>query len=98
MNVSWVKMTLEEAKGFVISYTVRYDVIESRRRRTVRLEVVEPDSSYKIIGDFGLTESYSITVSASTIAGEGIESAPIIVQGTYSLLCKDHVIMYYWFR
>lgn len=82
MNVSWVKVTLEEARGFVKSYTVRYDSIELRRKRAVRLEVVESDNSYKVIGGLGLTESYSITVSASTSAGEGAESTPIIFQGT----------------
>ena len=84
MNVSWAKITLEEARGFVTGYTVRYNSIESRLRRALRLEVVEPDSSYKIIGNLAVTESYSITVSASTIAGEGIESAPFFLQGIHS--------------
>lgn len=74
-------MTLEEARGFVTGYTVRYDSIESRRRRALKLEFVEPDSTYKVIGNLGLTESYSVTVSASTTAGEGIESTPFFLQG-----------------
>ena len=90
MNVSWVKLTLEEARGFVTGYTVRYDSIESRR---TRLEVVDPDSSYKVIGDLALTESYSISVSASTIAGEGTGSAPIIFQGTYGSLSIDFYVI-----
>lgn len=81
MNISWVKLTLEEARGFVTGYTVRYDVLETRRRRDVRLEVVNPDSSYKVIGGLGFTESYSITVSASTSIGEGIGSLSILSHG-----------------
>lgn len=80
MNVTWVKLTLEEARGFVTHYTIRYDTIALRRRRAVRMEVVDQDSSHALIG-LGFTESYSITVSASTIAGEGIASEPILVYG-----------------
>ena len=94
MNVSWVKLTLEEARGFVTGYTARYDSIESRR---TRLEVVDPDSSYKVIGDLALTESYSISVSASTIAGEGTGSAPIIFQGMYGSLSLCHNYINFFF-
>lgn len=81
MNISWVKLTLEEARGFVTSYTIRYDTLETRRKRAVVMEVVHPDSSYKVIGGLGVTETYSITVSASTSAGEGIESTPFSISG-----------------
>ncbi len=80
MNVSWVKLTLEEARGFITGYMVAYDTMELRRRRAVRMEVVSPDSS---IGGLGFTESYSITVSASTVAGQGISSFPIVSHGEY---------------
>jgi len=81
MNVSWVKLTLEEARGFVTGYTVRYDTLESRGRRAVRIEAVHPDSSYKVIGGLGFTESYSITVSASTVVGEGMSSSAVLSPG-----------------
>ena len=81
LNISWEKMSLEEARGFVTGYTIRYDSIERRRRRAVTVEAVDPDSFHKVIGGLQLTESYSITVSASTSAGEGVESAPVILEG-----------------
>ena len=81
MNVTWVKLTLEEARGFVTGYTIRYDTIALRRRRAVRMEVVDQEDSYAVIGGLGFTESYSITVSASSTAGEGIASEPILVYG-----------------
>ena len=84
MNVSWVKLTLEEARGFVTGYAVSYDAVELRRKkRELRREIVHPDSGYKVIGGLGFTESYSITVSASTSAGEGIASRPVVVRGMY---------------
>ena len=85
VNVSWVPLTLEEARGFISYYTVRYDSVSSRRRRAVRTEVVDPESSYKVIGGVGITESYSITVSASTSAGEGISSPTFILTGKHKL-------------
>ena len=81
MNVSWVKLTLEEARGFVAGYTINYDSQEACKRREARVEVVHPDSSYKVISGLMFTESYSVTMSASTSAGEGIISSPIISHG-----------------
>ncbi len=43
--------------------------------------MIHPDSSYKVIGGLGFTESYSITVSASTSVGEGISSVTILAHG-----------------
>ncbi len=74
MNVSWEKLSLEEARGYITGYTIRYDTIGTRNKRNVRMEVVDPDSLYKVIGDLGFTESYSVTVSANTAVGEGISS------------------------
>ena len=81
VNISWVKLTLDEARGFVTLYTIRYDSVGSRNKRAVKIEVAGPESSYKVIGGVGITESYSVTVSASTSAGEGIIGTPVIVSG-----------------
>ena len=81
MNVSWEKLTLEEARGFLTFYTITYATLESRRRRDVRMEMVHPDSSYRVIGGLGYTESYSVTVSASTSVGEGVSSIAILSRG-----------------
>ena len=80
MNISWEKLTLEEARGFLTDYTITYATLESRPRRDVRMEMVHPDSSYKVIGGLGYTESYSVTVSASTSVG-GVSSVAILSQG-----------------
>ena len=63
------------------------------------MEVAHSDSSYKVIGDLGFTESYSLTISARTIAGEGIRSSPIISPGkqaiSYSGSIKgSHIVIY----
>ena len=45
------------------------------------MQYVSAESSSAVIGGLDLTTSYSITVSASTSAGEGVISAPITVDG-----------------
>ena len=87
MNVSWAKMTLLEAKGSPTSYNIRYEAVASRTRRAAEIEAVDPDSSFKVIGGLGYTQSYLISVSASTAAGEGPSSAPILAEGVYIKEC-----------
>ena len=81
MNITWVKLSLEEARGVVTGYTVSYDTLDSRQRKETMLELAEPENSYKVIGGLGFTNSYSIRVSASTAVGQGTSSPPIIVNG-----------------
>ena len=81
MNVTWTKLTLEEARGVITAYTVTYEVVDSRRRKDVMEEVGEPEDSFKVVGGLGFTSSYLVMVSASTIAGQGISSSAISVQG-----------------
>ncbi len=88
MNVSWVKLTLEEARGFVTGYTISIDTLETRRKRAVRMEMIHPDSSNKLIGGLGFTESYSVTVSARTTAGDGISSSAILLYGKHCSLVQ----------
>ena len=83
MNVTWTKLTLEDARGFITAYTVTYEMVGLRRRKEVMEEISEPENSYKVVGGLGFTTSYSVMVSASTIAGQGISSSAITVQGKH---------------
>ncbi len=86
MNVTWEKLTLEEARGFITGYKITYDLLEARRRRDVTVEVVDPENSFKIITGLGFTESYSVTVSASTAAGDGINSVTVLSHGKIQMI------------
>lgn len=81
MNITWIKLSLEEARGFITGYTVLYNTLNSRRKKEAVIEFIDPEGSYKVISGLGFTTSYSVTVSASTTAGQGISSPPIIVDG-----------------
>ena len=83
MNVTWVKLTLEEARGFTTAYVLTYETLDSRRRNEVIEEIIQPEDSNKVVGGLGFATSYLIRVSASTIAGQGISSPAITVHGKY---------------
>ena len=69
MNVSWTLLTLEEARGFVIYYTVSYRKDEGMAKRTTESVVVQQSSV--VIGGLDPGSSYLVSVSASTSAGNG---------------------------
>ena len=83
MNVTWTKLTLEEARGIITTYTVTYEIVSSRRRKEVMEDMSEPDNSYKVVGGLDFTSSYLVMVSASTAAGRGISSSAINAQGKH---------------
>ena len=80
MNVSWTLLTLEEARGFVISYTVSYKKDEGMAKRTTESVVVPGgEQSSVVIGGLDPGSSYLVSVSASTSAGTGEMSEEIMV-------------------
>ena len=83
MNVTWTKLTLEEARGIITAYIMTYEIVSSRHKKEVLEELSEPDNSYKVVGGLDFTSSYLVTVSASTAAGRGISSSTFTVQGKF---------------
>ena len=75
MDVSWRPLTLSEARGAVTFYSIAYTPTpNSRRRQTSESTLAvnaSNDSSSISIPDLNRTLAYSVTVSASTIAGTG---------------------------
>ena len=80
MNVSWTLLTLEEARGFVTSYTVSYRKDEGVAKRTTESVVVPGgEQSSVVIGGLDPGSSYLVSVSASTSAGSGEMSEPVVL-------------------
>ena len=83
MNVSWTLLTLEEARGFVTSYTVSYREWEGAGRRhvveTESVVVLGGEQSSVVIGGLDPGSSYLVPVSASTSAGSGDMSEPVVL-------------------
>ncbi len=79
MTVSWTKLMLHEARGFISNYTVEYSpVLSSRRQTSVLMSVsVGSDTDSVTIDDLEEEFTYEVQVFASTEAGEGKKSDSI---------------------
>lgn len=75
--ISWTPLTLTVARGFVTSYKVNYWTMGSDGLDVISVEVPGVQNSAILTGleDKG----YYITVSASTIIGQGDASIPILL-------------------
>ena len=81
MNVSWKRLTLIEARGFIVSYTVLYQRIAGDRKRQINNLLVPGNESSALIGDLNLSSAYQVFVRASTSAGDGpYTNPPVTVQ------------------
>lgn len=80
MNITWLKLSLEEARGFITGYSITYDVVSRQTRRQAVTEHADPRASYKVIENLVPTYQYSVTVSATTSAGQGVSNDPISVE------------------
>lgn len=87
MLVEWKPLTLEEARGFIASYTVTYGPVDSlRRKRATETVTVSGDQTSVSIGDLDPNTEYSVSVAATTKAGMGDGSEPIVPPSEPSLL------------
>ena len=72
MFVSWRPIPLLRARGFITSYTIRYQAVSTRTRQDSPLEVAVPgDRSSVTIGRLDQDLQYTVTVSGETAAGDG---------------------------
>ena len=73
MVVSWIPLTLSEARGFITSYIVFYSPQVSKRKRqepnTMQKTVVSGDVNRTIIDGLDLNTAYDVQMSANTKAG-----------------------------
>ena len=73
MNVSWVPLTIVEARGFILNYLIEYSEVGSSRRRkrqtTGSLVEVPASQSSVLINDLTPGVSYNVGVTAANSAG-----------------------------
>ena len=80
MNVSWSLIPITEARGFIQSYLILYQEIDNRKRQISSVSVPATDSSV-VIGGLDPVRSYSVSISASTDAGQGTFASAVDVAG-----------------
>lgn len=70
VKVSWMPLTLEEARGVIIGYSVMYQTSDSRSR-TVNTISVDFDASSVVISGLREEERYGVSVACRTTNGTG---------------------------
>ena len=70
VKVSWMPLTLEEARGIITGYSVMYQTSDSRSR-TVNTISVDFDASSVVIGNLREEERYGVSVACRTTNGTG---------------------------
>ena len=81
--VNWHNLTLTEARGWIVNYTIHYWDIGSQDRKSARnFSTDREKTSHTFSGqDFDSLRTYNIVVTASTIAGEGVDSLVVVLVG-----------------
>ena len=78
--VSWRPLTLEEARGFIIGYTVTAEPRDGRRRQVETLSVMAaPNENMATIQRLVPSQEYWVTVAASTTAGTSTNNMGVYV-------------------
>jgi len=88
INVSWVPLSLVEARGFIINYTV--SVGPAGGGDVVTVHVQENETS-AVIGGLDPRQAYSVKVWASTVAGRGLPSNITDVKALESLVSGNYL-------
>ena len=85
MNVTWMPISLEEARGVITNYTVTYEPAPSTggpQKRDHDRSSVAVKGTMAVISGLSPNLAYSVTVRANTAAGMGVVSEPTTVSGT----------------
>ena len=79
MTVLWIPLTLEEARGFVSSYTVRAFPTKSQTGHKI-LKAFPKNARSCILADLEPAATYLVSVFASNEEKEGATNPPILVE------------------
>lgn len=74
--ITWKPLSLSEARGFITQYNVIYWQVATGSLSALTQAVSEYENSTIIVGLEPGT-NYAVTVSASTLEGDGIDSNPL---------------------
>ena len=91
MVVSWIPLTLSEARGFITSYTVFYSPQVSRTKQepNTMQKTVSGDVNQTTIDDLDPNTAYDVQMSANTNGGVSALSEVISVPDEGNSICKN---------
>ena len=77
MTVTWELISITEANGHILGYTMTYSPDSTRTRQAAMFKMVGPNDNQVTVNDLMRGVSYTVTVSASTMTGDGPASETI---------------------
>ena len=90
--VFWKRLTLSEARGFITFYIIEYYplAIENKRQSLDLMRIESAFSSSTTIDGLDENIAYIVQVSASTSAGSGVTSNPLVASTFQLPVSKDN--------
>ena len=82
MTILWIKLTLVEARGYILNYTIAYYPLQNTTQQNsiIMYKVVDSEFSSTTIDGLDANSAYIVQVSANTVAGSGPLSTPLTIQ------------------
>lgn len=82
-SLSWTKLSLAEARGFIRNYTIVYypsSETKKRQQSNDMTKIVQNDIRNTLINSLDEDLLYLVQISANTGAGNGVLSSPVAIQ------------------
>ncbi len=94
VTISWEALSLIEARGFVLNYTIYYHASITVNEPQANTMSITVDRNTTTITIDHLDEhlSYSVQISANNLAGHGVLSLPLSVSSTSMFLTSKNFI------
>ena len=90
MTIFWIKLTLVEARGYILNYTLVYYPLQNTTQQNsiIMYKVVDSEFSSTTIDSLDANSAYIAQVLVNTTAGSGPLSTPVTIQlyGNYTIL------------
>ena len=82
MVVGWNNLTLTQARGWILHYTIHYWDVGNQNRFSARnFSTKGVATSHTFNSGFDASRTYNIVITATTIAGEGVDSKVFVLVG-----------------
>lgn len=83
ITLKWSALTLEESRGFVTKYTIKYRKMDnvSTCSVSIAIEAIETNGTQLVLNQLNSSQSYCVAIAAATEVGTGIFSEWLAVEG-----------------
>ena len=93
VNVTWMNLTLAEARGWITNYTVHYWDVATETRSIAHNSSASSDKTSLVIDGLDVFRTYNIVLTASTVMGAGTDSTVFVLKGRQRPIQSKHFIV-----